>query len=140
MSNSTSTPPRIPEPNFTKTNALATYGLGFGHSIYFWNQNFIELPMAPVPPQKSFRVDRNHPYKWASRICQGAMSPSVRPLARVPCWSPLGLRPGDLHDPNSLLFSSRHHFRVWIFLRFNLSSNSVAIHRFVRPHLVIKSV
>jgi hypothetical protein len=37
MSNSTSTPPRIPEPYFTKTDALATYGVGFGRSIYGWN-------------------------------------------------------------------------------------------------------
>jgi hypothetical protein len=49
---------------------------------------------------------------------QGAVSPSFRPLARVPCWSPLGLRPGDLHTPNSLLFSSHHHLRVWVLLRF----------------------
>jgi hypothetical protein len=56
--------------------------------------------------------------------------------ARVSCWSPLGLSPGDLHAPNSFLFSSHHHFRVWILLRFNLSSNSVAVHQFVRPQLV----
>jgi hypothetical protein len=46
------------------------------------------------------------------------------------------LRLGDLHGPNSFLFSSHHHFSVWIFLRFNLSSNSVTVHRFVRPQLV----
>jgi hypothetical protein len=51
MSNSTSTPPRILELDFTKTDALATYGVRIGCSIYGWNQNFIELPMAPVPPQ-----------------------------------------------------------------------------------------
>jgi hypothetical protein len=89
--------------------------------------------MAPVPPQNSFWVDRNRQNKWTSR---GAASPSFGPLARVLCWSLLGLRPGDLHAPNSFLFSSYHHFRVWVLLRFNLSSNSVAIHRFVRPQLV----
>jgi hypothetical protein len=68
------------------------------------------------------------------------VSPSVGPLARVPCWNPLGLHQGDLHTPNSFLFSSRRHIRVWILLRFNLSSNSVAVQRFVRPHLVIKIV
>jgi hypothetical protein len=47
MSNSTSTPPRIPEMDFTKIDALATYRVGFGCSIYGWNQNFIELPMTP---------------------------------------------------------------------------------------------
>jgi hypothetical protein len=127
MSNSTSTPLRIPEPYFTKTDALATYGVRFGCSIYGWNQN-------------SFWVHRNRRHKWASRIWQGAVSPSFGSLARVPCWSPLGLRPGDLHAPNSLLFSSCHHLRVWVLLRFILSSNSVAVHRFVRPPLVIKSV
>jgi hypothetical protein len=28
------TPPRIPEPNFTKIDTLVTYGDGFGCSIY----------------------------------------------------------------------------------------------------------
>jgi hypothetical protein len=46
MSNSTLTPPRIPKPYFTKTDTLATYGVGFGCSIYDWNHNFIDLPMA----------------------------------------------------------------------------------------------
>jgi hypothetical protein len=45
MSNLTLTPPRLPEPDFTKTDALATYGVGFGRSIYGWNQNFIDLPI-----------------------------------------------------------------------------------------------
>jgi hypothetical protein len=92
------------------------------------------------PTSKFLLFDGNRRHEWASRICQGVVSPSVGPLARVPCWSPLGLRQGDLHAPNSLLFSSCHHFRVWILLRFNLSSNSVAVHRFMRPHLIIKSV
>jgi hypothetical protein len=30
-----------------KLDAQATYGVGFGRSIYVWNQNFIRLPMAP---------------------------------------------------------------------------------------------
>jgi hypothetical protein len=46
MSNSTSTPPQISELDFTKIDALATYRVGFGRSIYGWNHNFIELPMA----------------------------------------------------------------------------------------------
>jgi hypothetical protein len=108
--------------------------------IYGWNQNFIELPMAPVSPQNSFWVDGNRRNKWASRIYQVAVSPSVGPLGCVPCWNPLGLCPRDLHAPNSFLFSSRRHIRVWILLRFNLSSNSVAVHRFVRLHLVTKFV
>jgi hypothetical protein len=92
--------------------------------------------MALVLPQNSFWFDGNHQNKWTFRICRGATSPSFGPLARVSCWSSLGLRPGDLHAPNSFLFSSHHHFRVWVLLRFNLSSNSVTVHRFVRPQLV----
>ena len=53
-SNSTSTPPRIPGAAFTKIDAPDTYGVGFERSIYGWNQNFIKLPMALVPPQNSF--------------------------------------------------------------------------------------
>jgi hypothetical protein len=92
--------------------------------------------MAPDPPQNSFWVNGNRQNKWTSRIFQGAASPSFGPLARVSCWSPLRLRPGELDAPNSFLFSSRHHCRVWVLLRFNLSSNSVAIHRFVGLQLV----
>ena len=62
------------------------------------------------------------------------------PLGLVSCWSPLGVRPGVLHAPNPYLFSSRYHFRIWVFLRFILSSNSAAVHRFVRPHFVINTV
>jgi hypothetical protein len=83
--------------------------------------------MAQVPPQNYFWVDRNSRHKWASRIWQGAVSPSFGPLARVPCWSLLGLRPGDLQAPNSLLFSSHLHLRIWVLLRFILSSNSVTV-------------
>jgi hypothetical protein len=68
------------------------------------------------------------------------LSLSVGLLARVPCWNPLGLRPGDLHAPNSFLFSSHRHIRVSVLLRVNLPSNSVTVHRFVRPHLVTKFV
>src|SRR6266542_4489748 len=45
-----------------------------------------------------------------------------------------------LARPNPYLFSSRRHFRVLVLLRFILSSNSVAVHRFVRPHFVINTV
>ena len=45
-----------------------------------------------------------------------------------------------LHAPNPYLFSSHRHFRVRVLLRFILSSNSVAVHQFVRPHFVINTV
>src|SRR5205809_3626822 len=96
--------------------------------------------MPPVSPQNSIGVIGKRQNKSASRICQGAASPSFRPLGRVSCWSPLGACPGVLNAPNSYLFSSRHHFRVRILLRFILSSNSVAVHRLVRPHFEINKV
>src|SRR5438128_2895963 len=45
--------------------------------------------------------------------------------------------PGVLHAPNPYLFSSRRHFRVWVLLRFILSSNSNIVHRFMTSHFVI---
>jgi hypothetical protein len=65
---------------------------------------------------------------------------SVGLLARVSCWSPLGVPPEVLHAPNFYCFSSLHHIRVWVFLRFILSSNIVVVHWFVRPHLMINTV
>src|SRR5438105_15755198 len=96
--------------------------------------------MPPVSPQNSIGVNGKCRNKSASRICQGAASPSFGPLGRVSCWSPLGARSGVLHAPNPYLFSSRRHFRVWVLLRFILSSNSITVHRFVRPHFVINTV
>ena len=124
----------------TKTDAHVAYGLRFRRFICLWKDNFITFPMPPVSPQNSFGVNRKRRNKSASRICQGAAPPSFGPLGRVSCWSPLGARPGVLHAPNLYLFSSHHHFRVWVLLRFILSSNSVAVHRFVRPHFVINTV
>jgi hypothetical protein len=68
MSNSTSTPPRIPEPYFTKTDALATYEVGFGRSIYGWNQNFIELPMTLVPPSESMGIINTSGHPESDRV------------------------------------------------------------------------
>src|SRR5438132_3554794 len=45
-----------------------------------------------------------------------------------------------LARPNPYLFSSHRHFRVWVLLRFILSSNSIVVHWFVRPHFVINTV
>jgi hypothetical protein len=51
---STSSPPRSLGAVYLKLDAQASYGVGFGRSIYGWNQNFIRLPMALDPPQNSF--------------------------------------------------------------------------------------
>jgi hypothetical protein len=69
------------------------------------------------------------------------VSPSVGLLARVPRWNPLGLRPGDLHALTPFYLVAVTTLRGGGgLLRFNLSPNSVAVHRFVRPHLVTKIV
>jgi hypothetical protein len=49
------------------------------------------------------------------------------------------VRPGVTHAPNLYFNSSHHNIRVWVLLRSYLSSNSVTIHRFVKPHLVINA-
>src|SRR5438045_5088995 len=114
-SNSTSSPPRNPGAGRTKIDAQDAYRLRFQRFLIPWKDNFITFPMPPVSPQNSIGVNRKHQNKSASRICQGAASPSFGPLGRVSCWSPLGARPGVLHAPNPYLFSSRRHFRVWVF-------------------------
>jgi hypothetical protein len=50
------------------------------------------------------------------------------------------VRPGVTHPPNLYFIINIRHIRVWVLLRFILSSNNVAIHRFVRPQLVINTV
>jgi hypothetical protein len=62
---------------------------------------------------------------------------SVGPLGRVSCWCLLGLPTGLVHAPNLYFTRSHRHIRVWVLFRSYLSLNNIAIHRFVRPHLVI---
>jgi hypothetical protein len=50
------------------------------------------------------------------------------------------MRKGVMQAPNLYFISNHHHIRVWVLLRSYLSSNSVVVHRFVRPHLVINAV
>src|SRR5437763_2681537 len=139
-SNLTSSPPRNPGAGRTKIDAQDAYRLRFQRFLIPWKDNFITFPMPLVSPQNSIGVNGKHRNNSASIIYQGAASPSFGPLGRVSCWSPLGARPGVLHAPNPYLFSSHHHFRVGVLLRFILSSNSVAVHRLVRPHFEINTV
>src|SRR6266498_2774606 len=96
-SNSTSSPPRNPVAGRTKIDAQDAYRLRFQRFLISWKDNFITFPMPPVSPQNSIRVNGKRRNKSASRIYQGAASPSFGPLGRVSCWSPLGARPGVLH-------------------------------------------
>jgi hypothetical protein len=45
-----------------------------------------------------------------------------------------------VHAPNLYFNSSHRRIRVWVLLRTYLSSNSVIVHRFVKPHLAINAV
>jgi hypothetical protein len=45
-----------------------------------------------------------------------------------------------VHAPNLYFNSSRRHIGVWVLLRSYLSLNSVVVHQFVKPHLVINVV
>jgi hypothetical protein len=61
-------------------------------------------------------------------------------LGRVSCWSHLAVRLGVTHAPNLYFTSSRCHISVWVLLRSYLSSNNIAVHQVVRPHLVINTI
>jgi hypothetical protein len=71
----------------------------------------------------------------AAFICFGAATPSVGPLGRVACRSPLGASPRITHALILYLFRSRHHIRVGFCLNLDLSRR-VTVDRFVRPQLV----
>jgi hypothetical protein len=45
-----------------------------------------------------------------------------------------------VHAPNLNFNSSRDHISVWVLLRSYLSSNSITVHRFVKPNLVINTI
>jgi hypothetical protein len=105
-SNSSSSPVQSPGAVRNKTDAQVAYGVGFGGSLYGWKQNFIELPMALVSCQNSFRVHGNRRNKLTSRIWQSAASTvwlGLRPKLGAPHpWSP-----PTLGRPVSYIFSSR---------------------------------
>ena len=50
QNNSSSSPSRSPGVARTKNDAQVAYGVRFGRCLYGWKDNFMELPMAPVPP------------------------------------------------------------------------------------------
>jgi hypothetical protein len=77
----------------------------------------------------------DHQNKSEFRLCFGAVTPPVGPLARVSCRSPLGASPGVTHALILYLFSSHCHIRVGFCLSLDLS-RTVAVDRSVRPQLV----
>jgi hypothetical protein len=49
------------------------------------------------------------------------------------------VRPWVTHASNFYFTNIHRHIRVWILLRSYLSSNSIVVYRFVRPHLMINA-
>ena len=87
---SSSSPSRPPEPVCIKLVSQDTSGLHFRRSTYGWKANLIRKPIQVVSHQKAFILNRNCRNKLASRIYQGAATPSFGPLDRVSCLGPLG--------------------------------------------------
>ena len=90
QSNSSSCLPRPPGPVCLKLVTQDASGLCFRRSTYGWKDNLIRKLIQVVLDQKTFRINRNRQNKSASRIYQGATTPSFGPLDRVSCLGPLG--------------------------------------------------
>jgi hypothetical protein len=91
-------PVRTAGAGITKTDAQATYGLRFGHSIYRWKAKEISFPTQLIPYQNTYGVDRNRRNNMTTRICLDAAMPVFGPeglvLPRVALGHPLG-RPSE---------------------------------------------
>ena len=82
-SNSSSSPVRAPGPVYLELVTQDASGLHFRRSTYGWKANWIRKPTQLVSRQKAFRINGNHRIKSASRILQGAATPSFGPLDHV---------------------------------------------------------
>ena len=89
-SNMISSLPQPPGPVYLKLVTQDASGLRFRRSTYGWKYNLISKPIQVVSHQNPFRINGNHRNKSASKICQGAVTPSFSPLDRVSCLGPLG--------------------------------------------------
>ena len=58
-------------------------GLRFRRYTYGWKDNLIRKPIQVVSCQNLFGINGNRGHKSASRICQGAVTPSFGLLGRV---------------------------------------------------------
>ena len=87
---SSSSPSRGPGPVCHKTDHTGASRLHFRRSTYGWKANLIRKPIQVVSHQNMFRINGNRRNKSASRIYQGAATPSFGPLDRVSCLGPLG--------------------------------------------------
>ena len=107
QSNMISSLSRPSEPVCLKLVTQDASGLRFQRSTYGWKANLIRKPIQVVSHQKLFGINRNRRNKSASRICQGAATPSFGPLDRVSCLGPVGgaSRVGD--DPKTFIIICR---------------------------------
>ena len=117
QSNMISSLPRPPGPVCLKLVTQDTSGLRFRRSTYGWKANLIRKPTQVVSRQKLFGINGNRRNKLASRICQGAATPSFGPLDHVSSLGPLGARLGVLHDPRVFINNRHSSIRVWVLLR-----------------------
>ena len=112
QSNSSSSRPRSSGPVYLKLVTQDASGLHFRRSTYDWKANLIRKPIQVVSRQKTFGINGNYRNKSASRICQGATTPSLGPLDHVSCLGPLGgaSRVGD--DPKTFISYTAAVIRV----------------------------
>ena len=89
-SNSSSSPVQAPGLVCLKLVTQDASALCFQRSTYGWKANWIRKPTQLVSHQKPFGINGNRRNKSASRIYQGAATPSFGPLDRVSCLGPLG--------------------------------------------------
>ena len=82
-SNSSLSLVRAPGLVYLKLVTQDASGLCFRRSTYGWKANWIRKPTQFVSHQKAFGINRNRRNKSASKICQGAATPSFGPLDRV---------------------------------------------------------
>ena len=98
-SNMISSLPRPPGPVCLKLVTQDAPRLRFQRSTCGSKDKLIRKPIQVVSHQKLFGINRNRQSNSASRIYQGAATPSFGPLDRVSCLGPLGgaSRVGDNH-------------------------------------------
>jgi hypothetical protein len=119
---------------------LRMHLIQLGWTLYGWKYKDIGFPTQLEPTSNSSGVNRNCQNNLVFRFYFSDVTPPVVLLDHLSCWIPLGVPLGVVHTLNLYFISNRCHIRVWVFLRSYMSSNSVVVHRFVRPQLVINIV
>ena len=108
QSNSSSSLSRVLGPVCLKLVIQDASGLCFQRSTYGWKAYLIRKPIQVVSHQKTFGINRNCQNKSASRIYQGAATPSFGLLDRVSCLGPLGGASRVGNDPKTFIIIRRH--------------------------------